>query len=315
MRRIVFMFSGLGAQYYQMGAELYARDPAYRDAIDRCAEIAGPIGGRSLARIMFERPMAESDRFDSLIEANLTLFAQGWAMTRALAGRGIRPDALVGYSLGELIASVVADALPLETVIEILKAEAWIMEHETPPAAMIAVLAEPSLLALDPVLEPRCTIGAVNAGAHFVVTVAEADVAAVTAALDRRAVSWARLPVRRGFHAPFIDPAEGALRRLCFALPSAPPRIPQVSCALAGPVSRFDADHIWRVVRGPVRFLDTIRHVADTMPDALCIDCGPAGTLATLSRLALGDRVKAMPAMNQFGRNLDTLNQIEAELR
>ena len=84
-RRVVFMYAGQGAQYYQMGRELWEQEPAYSHALERYCRIAGPVGGRTLTEVLFSRPISDSPGFDRLAETNPLLVAISLALTDMLA--------------------------------------------------------------------------------------------------------------------------------------------------------------------------------------------------------------------------------------
>lgn len=318
-REIVFMYSGQGAQYYQMGRELWETDPVYRAALQRYSRLAGPIGGRDLTEVLFSRPMADSAEFVRLAETHPLLVAVSLALTDALAERGVRPDRLLGYSLGETIAAVVSGAMTPEEALWAVRAQAGLFERRAEPGRMIAVLARPDVLAdVTPHgLEGRVHIACLNAPDHFVVGLAEGNTAALVAALERRSLPHAVLPVGFAFHTPLIAGVEDAFRDIAGQLTLARPRIPVHSCASGAVIEAFSAEHFWGVARSVVRFADTVAAFAD-QPQTALVDVGPAGTLAGFVRLATRSQNGAAPgspngvhvAMNQFGRDARTFQQV-----
>ena len=121
------------------------------------------------------------------------------------------------------------------------------------------------------------------------------------------------LPVRFGFHSPLVEPVRDGLLDIATQLGFGRPRLPMISCALAEPVAALDAAHFWTVNRGMVRFADAIAAIAAD-PAAVLIDVGPSGTLAGFIRMGGGARATALPAMNQFGRDMETLERIVEHL-
>jgi bacillaene synthase trans-acting acyltransferase len=208
MPSIIFLFSGQGAQYYQMGADLYANDSIYRAAFERCSDLAGEVRGQSLIDCVFGRPMADSDGYDDLEETNLALLAQGYATAQSLLARDIQPDALAGYSLGEITSAAVSGALELEQALGLLRTQARHVARNAPEAAMVAVLGSSSLMVEQPELARLGEVACINSPQHFVVTTPLANLAPLTHELSRLDVNWARLPVRYGFHGSLLDPAE-----------------------------------------------------------------------------------------------------------
>lgn len=297
-----------------MGAELYANDAAYRAAFDRCADIAGDVRGRSLADSVFGSPMADSDGYDDLEETNLVLLAQGYAMAQSLLARGIRPDALAGYSLGEATAAVVSGALGLEQAIGLLRAQARHVARRAPPAAMVAVLGSPALMLENPELSRLGEIACINSPQHFVVTAPLVNLDALAGELTRHGVNWARLPVRYGFHGSLLDAAEAGYADHAGQIQFREPAWPVYSSLLAARVRRYDAGHFWRVARGLLRFRDLVINLWAAEPRVF-VDCSPTGTLASFVRQTLGDTVPVLTAMNRFGRNLETVAQLERTLK
>jgi len=296
-----------------MGAELYATDPAYRAAFDECAALAGPVGGGSLVDSVFGRPMDESDGYDDLEATNLVLLAQGYALAQCLLARGLRPAALAGYSLGEFTAAVVAGALDLGQTLGVLRAHSRHVMRQAPQAAMVAVLGSPALWLEHPELAELAEIGCINSPRHFVVTTSLARFDALVDRLGRLDVSWARLPVRYGFHGALLDLAEPGYAAHVAQLRFREPAYPIYSSLLAGRVHQYDALYFWRTARGLLRFRDLVVNLWAAEP-RIFVDCSPTGTLAAFVRQILGPSVPAFAAMNRFGRNLDTLAQLETAL-
>ncbi len=313
-RRVVFMYSGQGAQYFQMGRALFDGDPAYRDALRRAERVCGPIDGRTVSEILFSRPLADSEHFDRLAETHPVLLAVAWALTETLAARGIRPDMVLGYSLGETIAAVVSGALSLDQAFWAVRAQAALYERSAPPGRLVAVLNRPELLDDAPEWRGRAHLAAVNAPGHVVVAVAQAELPSFLGWLEARNRVYVVLPVRFGFHSPLVEPVRQGFLDIAGQLGFGRPKLPMISCALAAPVEQLDAAHFWTVNRGMVRFADAIRGLAAD-PGSVLIDVGPSGTLAGFIRLAGGARAKSLPVINQFGRDRQTLERVVEYIR
>jgi len=314
MSSVVFLFSGQGAQYYQMGVELYNKDRAYRQAFDYCAEIVGDIGGYSLVESVFCRPTIDSDGYDDLEETNLALLAQGYATVKSLNARGIWPDALAGYSLGELTAAIVSGALGLEQAMRMIQAQSRHVKQSAPKAAMIAILSSPSLILESRTLSQLCEIACINSPQHFVVTAPLMNFERLAAELNQREISWARLPVHFGFHSSLLDAAEGGYSTHAHRVEFQKPSLPVYSSLLAARINGYDSNFFWQVARGVLRFRDLVVNLWGAEP-RIFVDCSPTGTLASFVKQTLGNSVPTYTAMNRFGRNLETMTQIETALR
>lgn len=306
-RAVVFMFSGQGAQYYQMGRALMEADAVYRASFTLCERIVGPIDGRSLTDILFSRALSDSADLDRLRITHPLLVSVGWSLCQALLARGVRPEAVFGYSLGETIAAIVAGAVALEDALPAVCAQAAVFEATAPPGALIAVLAGADTVVGLSGLDGRLHVAAINAANHCVTACAEADAEAVMAVLSRHGMTFQRLPVRFAFHSPGIEETRDKFLETTAGLRWRRPDLPVFSCALGGVVESLDGAHFWSVARGPVRFLDTIRPLLDG--DARLVDVGPSGTLAGFVRLIAQRPGAAAMAMSAYGRDVETMRE------
>lgn len=311
MPRTIMMFCGQGAQYYQMGRELHQRDPVFRQAMDLCDTIAADVGGHRISDIIYQRPLAETEHFDRLSQTNAALLGIGFALAMTLFERDVVPYRLLGYSLGESIAAVVAGVLSLEDGFRLLHGQARLFETMAPAGAMIAVLANPDLVRGCPEVMAHAELTAINAPNHCGLSLRAEAVPAVSQALDGLGVTWARLPVRFPFHATPIDGLAEPMRRLTSGFHFDPPRWPIMSATTAARVDRFDGSHVWRVMRGPLRFLETIEALAQEGEWTL-VEAGPSGTLAAFARQIRAPGITAWAAIDQFGQNERTMRQLVA---
>lgn len=310
MPRTIMMFCGQGAQYYQMGRELYRENPAFRNAMDRCDAVAARLGGRTASDIVYSRPLADSELFDRLTESNVALLAVGYALAYTLLERGVRPERLLGYSLGETVAAVVGGVLSLEDGFRLVHGQARLFEQFGPPGGMVAALAgadrvRPCIAGL------KAEITAINSPTHCVVSAVARDLPAVCQALEREKLVWAKLPIRYPFHAAPMEALAEPMHNFLAGFRFAAPRIPIVSAATGAVVERFDAAHIWRVMRGGLRFRDTVETLASE-GEWVMVEAGPSGTLASFTRQVAAPGIVAWPAIDQFGQNAKTMQLLMA---
>jgi bacillaene synthase trans-acting acyltransferase len=309
---VVFMFSGQGSQYHQMGRELHDRHPRFRMWMDHCDEIAQPLIGRSLCDILY-RGDDRSRPFDRLLHTNPALLAFEYSLAKVLTEAGAKPAYLLGYSLGELSAAIVGGALPLEQGLRFAIEYAKLVEAESPPAQMLAVIDAPEDLArthadaLD-----GCWVTARNFDRHLVVTGPVAAIQRLREALSREGVLHQVLAVNYGFHTAMQQPLEPTLLELARRLDFQPLRIPFVSC-YDGAVYDRDTDpgvwpqHLWSTFRHPIAFDATVRGLLQR-GEFHFVDVGPSGTLATFVKylLPVGSGASCGDVINPFGRDLQT---------
>jgi|SRR5579872_3763810 len=316
-RRIVFMFAGQGSQYYSMGRELYERIPSFRHWLDLCSEHLKPALKLFLAEFLYRERPNRFAPFDQVLLTHPAVFCINYSMAKTLIEEGVQPNALLGYSLGELVAWTLAGTLQLEQALNMVVEMARLVEQRTPPAAMLAVLVPASLMETHPEVFRGATLACVNYAANFVVTGSQADLAATEKAVKHLGVPCQMLPITRGFHSPLIDPAEAPFVELASRLNLRPEQVPVFSSMLGRQASLTDIDsrYFWNVIRQRVTFWETVRLMESQSP-AVYIDVGPSGTLASFIRQILGPESvsSAHPLMTPFGKELERIQKLRAGL-
>ncbi len=308
-RPVVFLFPGLGDHYVDMGRELYASEPAFAAEVDRCAAILRPHLGADIREILFsdgarETPAVGPDRrtdlramlrrggegrdeasrrLDRTEHAQPILFAVEYALARLLMAWGVRPQAMIGYSLGEYVAACLSGVLSLEDALALVARRARLIQ-ELPGGAMLAVpLPEPEV---KPYLDEGLAVAATN-GPHFcVVAGAEGAVSELEARLASRGVTCMRLTTTHAFHSPMMEPAAAVLTDLARTIEAGAPDIPYISNVTGTWITAADLQdpEYWaRHMVRPVRFAEGLAELLRD-PDRVMVEVGPGGTLSALVR-------------------------------
>lgn len=308
---VVFMFSGQSSQYHQMGRELYERHPRFRLWMDHCDEIATPLIGRSLCDVVY-RDGDKTRPFERLLHTNPALVSFEYSLARVLMEAGAAPAYLLGYSIGEVSATIVGGALGLEDGLRFAIDYARLLESESPPANMLAIVDAPSIEARYADWLGECRVTARNFDRHVVVTGPVPAVQRLREVLARDGVLHQQLAVGFGFHTAMLEPLESRVVALAQRLDFAPLRIPTISC-LDGSVFDGTTDaghwprHLWAMSRHPVAFEQTIRGLL-ARGDFHFVDVGPSGTLSTFIKCLLpaGSGSLFGDVVNPFGKDLRT---------
>ncbi|HEX7183846.1 MAG TPA: amino acid adenylation domain-containing protein, partial [Thermoanaerobaculia bacterium] len=301
-RTVAFLLPGVGDHYPGMARGLYEREPLFRAELDRCAEmLAGRLDdplGCDLREILFseERPQeggldlramlgrqrSEPRRLDRTLFAQPAVFAVDYALARLWMSWGLRPQALIGYSLGEYVAACLADVLSLEDALRLVAERARLIE-ELPAGAMLAVpLPEEEVRSL---LDGGLCLAAVNGPQLCVVAGPREEIAALSEHLTNRGLPCRQLPTTHAFHSQMMEPVARPLTELVRRVRLSPPRIPYLSNETGTWVTAeqaTDPEYWARHLCGTVRFSEALATLWQD-PSRALLETGPGQGLSALA--------------------------------
>lgn len=284
--QVVFMFPGQGAQYVNMGRQLYATEKVFRQHVDAGAELLQPQLQLDLRSLLYPPEGQEESARAQLAQTGLTqpaLFLVEYALARLWQAWGIEPAALVGHSLGEYVAAVLAGVMTLEDGLGLLVARARLMEQVGKGGMLAVRLPEAEVRAL---LGEALAVAVVNSPRHCVVAGPTEELADLQRALERRRVACKPLCTSHAFHSPSLEPIVGPFADCVRQVKLHPARIPIVS-TLTGrwmQAEEWTDPMYWsRQLRHPVRFADAVNELVKN-PDFVLLEVGPGQTLTQLAQ-------------------------------
>jgi acyl transferase domain-containing protein len=275
VRPVIFMFPGGGSLRSPLGSELYGAEPVFRTHFDRgCAELA-QLTGRDFRGAVLHGGDTRLDLPSVQLPA---LFVIEEALAALWLSWGVRPDAMIGHSVGEITAACLAGVFSYTDALRLVVARGRLMER-TAPGAMLGVHLPAGRMALPADLD----LAAVNTPASCAVSGPVPAIEAFRQRLTAEGVASGPVPFATAAHSRLYDPIlpefEEHVRGLAPAAPSTP-FISGRSGTWITPDQARDPAYWAGQFRHTVRFADGARELL-AHPDRVFLEVGPARSLST----------------------------------
>jgi amino acid adenylation domain-containing protein len=278
---LVLLFPGQGAQYAGMGRTLYVHDETFRAALDECFAAFEGVLPFDLRERMF------SDDPDALAPTAVTqpaTFALEVALARRALAFGLRPAAMIGHSVGEFAAAVIADVMSLPGAARLVAQRGALMQALA-AGRMLSVRLSAERLA--PYLGDGLSLAAENGPGACVAAGPADSIARLQARLEADGVAARLLQTSHAFHSAMMAPAVEPFEALVRDVPLNAPRRVVISTLTGRGLSAGEATDpaYWaRHLRETVRFSLAVQEALAQFAQPLFIELGPRNTLTTLVR-------------------------------
>jgi acyl transferase domain-containing protein/NADPH:quinone reductase-like Zn-dependent oxidoreductase/NADP-dependent 3-hydroxy acid dehydrogenase YdfG len=311
---VSFMFTGQGSQHVGMAAQLYSTEPRFREELDRCCELLEPHVNMDLLGILFPSEGEKEKATEQLAQTAFTqpaLFAVEYALAKLWMSWGVRPQAMIGHSIGEYTAACLAGVFALDQALPLVALRGQLMQ-QLPRGLMVAVsLAEKEVRALLTGIEGAC-IAVQNAPAQFVISGTAEAVEQFEKRLAADFIPRQRLHTSHAFHSPMMDPLLGRFTDAVARVQRQAPQIPFISNLTGTWITSEEARDpaYWaRHLRHTVRFGDGLRTLLNELPGVF-LEVGPGKTLTTIARQHPGSLghplvLQSLPHPKEEGGELD----------
>jgi amino acid adenylation domain-containing protein len=317
-RPVAFLFPGIGDHYVNMAAGIYAAEETFREEVDRCCELlkehlgsdlreffypakaaaaaqnvigATPSPGLDLRRMLNRAPAdddAETKRLNETLIAQPAVFVIEYAMARLLMRWGIKPQAMLGYSIGEYVAACLSGVLSLEDALLLVARRAQMIQT-LPTGALFAVpLSEAGV---RDYLSEQLWVAAVNGPALCVLAGSNEAIKECEQKLSSKDLACRRLPTSHPFHSQLLAPIAEQFTNVVRKVKLNAPKIPYISNVTGTWITAADVQNegYWaRHMCQTVRFADGLEELWKE-PRRVMLEVGPGQSLTSLALQARPD--------------------------
>ena len=285
-RPVAFLFPGQGAQYVNMGRELFDTEPRFRDEVNVCCELLRPHLGIDLREVLYPREAESEDaerRLNETLLAQPALFVIEYALAQLWMAWGIQPRAMIGHSIGEYVAACLSGVFTLADALGLVATRARLMQ-ELPAGAMLSVPLPRHEVKTH--LQGGVSLAAVNGPSLCVVSGPTTEVEQLERRLADRGLVCRRLHTSHAFHSGMVDPVVEAFAAAVSAVERRAPRLAYVSNLTGTWVTAAeatDATYWAKHLRNTVQFSEGLGTLSN-IPNCVLLEVGPGTTLASLAR-------------------------------
>ena len=206
--KVAFMFTGQGPQFLNMGKQLFEQVPFFRQTMEECDEILRPILGESMLDMLYPTASKEDEFEEKIHKTNYTqplLFSYEYSLARLWQHWGVEPDALIGHSMGEIVAATISGLFTLEQALSLVFHRGKLMTERCKTGAMLSIsLSEKTISDIleQQELSEQISIAAVNTHENTVVAGDSKSINLLKEHLDKLDCECKDLAISHAFHSP-----------------------------------------------------------------------------------------------------------------
>jgi len=281
-RKIVFMFSGQGSQYLGMASDLYHSEPEFAKWINRCSDFLESDIKYLIQDIIIHKSKSLEINNTRIVQP--ALFVIEYSLAKYLISLGIKPEAMVGHSVGEYVAACLAEVISLEDSLKLICYRANLMASAPHGTMLAVVMSEEQVLALTQ--QYNISIAAVNGLESYVISGETALILEIAKQLEKQGILSRQLQTSHAFHSWMMEPILKPIQDFVKNIRLQAPKIPYVSNLTGNWITAEEATsaEYWaKHLRSTVKFYQNLEALIKEGYNTF-IEVGPGTILSKLAK-------------------------------
>jgi len=286
-RKFIFMFTGQGSQYVNMGKMLFESSKAFKEAMTLCDRLFKPYILESVINLLYG-DKAKSEIIERTVFAQPLIFSIDYALYKMWESYGIVPEIVMGHSIGEYAAAVAAGIVSLEDAVKLVSLRGRLMDIAPGEGAMGTIFAnEATVKSLIEKYSVDVSIATINAKESYVISGERAAVDKILADAEEQGIRIKRLKVSHAFHSKMMEPIMEDFKSYASEVSFSAPKLRYASALYAEEIGKnqiLDADYWTRHIREKVDFYHTVKNI-DATEEYVFLEVGANRILSALCKL------------------------------